>query len=127
MHIKMKELTSRELAAVKRVFKNSLPALKKIEAINKKIAELEEEKEVQEAIINAGETGIMRMTGGYRSIDIIKCEYVPVFNEDGTPKMDNEGKYQQKKQILTFVPPKEVVNETTDDSIDGFIERVSEL
>lgn len=107
----MRELTVREVAAVKRVFKNSLPALKKIETIDRKIAELQAEKEIQESIINAGEAGIMKMTGGYRSVDIIKCEYVPQFNEDGTPKMDSEGKYQQKKQVLTLVPPVEPTEE----------------
>ena len=69
----MKELTTREIAAVKRQFKNSLPAMKKIE-----------------------------------SIDLITCTYEPQFNEDGTPKMDKEGKYQVKNQVLTFHAPVEV-------------------
>ena len=101
----MKELSVREIAAVKRQFKNSLPALKKIEAINKKIAALEEEKAIQEAIIDGGETGIMRLTGGYKSIDLITCTYEPQFNEDGTPKMDKDGKYQLKAQVLTYHAP----------------------
>ena len=101
----MKELSVREIAAVKRQFKNSLPALKKIEAINKKIAALEEEKAIQEAIIEGGETGIMRLTGGYKSIDLITCTYEPQFNEDGTPKMDKDGKYQLKSQVLTYHAP----------------------
>lgn len=109
----MKELTTREIAAVKRQFKNSLPALKKIEAIDKKIAALQEEKEIQQAIIDGGEAGIMRLTGGYRSIDLIKCEYIPQFNEDGTPKMDKDNKYQLKTQVLTYVPVIEVP-ETSD-------------
>ena len=37
----MKELTTREIAAVKRQFKNSLPAMKKIESIDQKIAKLQ--------------------------------------------------------------------------------------
>lgn len=101
----MKDLTVRQIAAIKRQFKTSLPALKKIESINKKIADLEEEKRIQEAILNGGEAGIIAMTGGYRSVDLINCEYVPQFNEDGTPKMDKDGKYQLKNQVLTFVPP----------------------
>lgn len=104
----MKELTTREIAAVKRQFKNSLPALKKIESIDKKIAALKEEKEIQQAIIDGGETGIMRLTGGYRSIDLITCTYEPQFDEYGSPIMDKEGKYQIKKQILTFHEPIEV-------------------
>lgn len=106
----MKDLTVRQIAAIKRQFKTSLPALKKIESINKKIADLEEEKSIQEAILNGGEAGIIAMTGGYRSVDLINCEYVPQFNEDGTPKMDKDGKYQLRNQVLTFVPPIEVID-----------------
>lgn len=104
----MRELTTREIAAVKRQFKNSLPAINKIKSIDARIAKLQEERDIQLAILNGGEAGIMAMTGGYKSIDLIKCEYVPQFNEDGTPKMDKEGKYQVKNQVLTFHAPVEV-------------------
>jgi hypothetical protein len=104
----MKELTTREIAAVKRQFKNSLPAMKKIESIDQKIAKLQEERTIQQAILDGGEAGIMAMTGGFRSIDLITCTYEPQFNEDGTPKMDKEGKYQVKNQVLTFHAPVEV-------------------
>ena len=104
----MKELTTREIAAVKRQFKNSLPAMKKIESIDQKIAKLQEERAIQQAILDGGEAGIMAMTGGYKSIDLITCTYEPQFNEDGSPKMDKEGKYQVKNQVLTFHAPIEV-------------------
>lgn len=104
----MKELSTREIAAVKRQFKNSLPAMKKIESIDQKIAKLQQEKAIQQAILDGGEAGIMAMTGGYRSVDLITCTYEPQFNEDGTPKMDKEGKYQVKNQVLTFHAPIEV-------------------
>lgn len=111
----MKELTTREIAAVKRQFKNSLPALKKIETIDKKIAALQEERSILQAIIDGGEAGIIRLTGGYRSIDLIKCTYEPQFNEDGTPKMDKEGKYQIKNQVLTFQAPVEIDEPSTEE------------
>lgn len=104
----MKELTTREIAAVKRQFKNSLPAMKKIDSIDQKITRLQNERAIQQAILEGGEAGIMAMTGGYRSIDLITCTYEPQFNEDGTPKMDKEGKYQVKTQVLTFHAPVEV-------------------
>lgn len=104
----MKELTTREIAAVKRQFKNSLPAIKKIESIDQKIAKLQQERAIQQAILDGGEAGIMAMTGGYKSIDLITCTYEPQFNEDGSPKMDKEGKYQVKNQVLTFHAPIEV-------------------
>lgn len=104
----MRELSTREIAAIKRQFKNSLPAMKKIESIDLKIAKLQEERAIQQAILDGGEAGIMAMTGGYRSVDLITCTYEPQFNEDGTPKMDKEGKYQVKNQVLTFHAPVEV-------------------
>lgn len=113
MYINMKDLTVRQIAAIKRQFKNSLPALNKIKAIDKKIADLEEEKKIQQAILDGGEAGIVAMTGGYKSTDLINCEYVPQFNEDGTPKMDKDGKYQLKTQVLTFVPPIEAIDNGT--------------
>lgn len=103
----MKDLTVRQIAAIKRQFKNSLPILKRIESINEKIAALEEEKRTQETILNGMEAGIIAMTGGFKSIELVHCEYVPQFNEDGTPKMDKDNKYQLKKQVLTFIPPVE--------------------
>ena len=105
----MLELKDRQIAAVKRQFRNSLPAIKKIESLNKKIAELIDERDREQAYLDGGEAGIKALTGGYASYELIKCEYVPQFNEDGTPKMDKDGKYQLKKQVLTFIPPTEPV------------------
>lgn len=116
----MKELTSREIAAVKRQFKNSLPVLKKIEAIDLKIEQLMQERNVQETLLNCGETGITAMTEGFRSFDLITCTYEPQFNEDGSPKMDKNGKYQIKKQILTYHIPEEIgENNGSDYDIDN--------
>lgn len=114
----MRELTTREIAAVKRQFKNSLPALKKVESIDEKIKKLQEERDIQMAIIEGGEAGIKALTGGYRSIDLITCEYVPQFNEDGTPKMDKEGKYQIRNQVLTFHAPVEPENMPENTEVD---------
>lgn len=114
----MKELTSREIAAVKRQFKNSLPAMKKIDSINQKINKLQEEKAIQQAILDGGEAGIMAMTGGYRSVDLITCTYEPQFNTDGTPKMDKEGKYQIKTQVLTYHTPVEIPAENAGSDYD---------
>lgn len=114
----MKELTTREIAAIKRQFKNSLPMLKKVESIDKKIVNLQEERDTLMKIIDSGETGIKMLTGGFRSIDLITCTYEPQFNEDGSPKMDKEGKYQVKTQMLTFHNPEEPVNQGSDIDID---------
>lgn len=111
------KLTSREIASIKRIFLNNLPMYKKMEAINKKIEELNNELNDINTFIESSEAGVKNLTG-YTSGELINCEYIPQFNEDGTPKMDKEGKYQQKKRVLTFVipvqePTEEVESEET--------------
>ena len=84
---------------------------KKMETINKKIEELNNELNDINTFIESSEAGVKNLTG-YTSGELINCEYIPQFNEDGTPKMDKEGKYQQKKRVLTFVIP---VQESTEE------------
>ena len=98
------KLTSREIASIKRIFLNNLPMYKKMETINKKIEELNNELNDINTFIESSEAGVKNLTG-YTSGELINCEYIPQFNEDGTPKMDKEGKYQQKKRVLTFITP----------------------
>lgn len=112
------KLTSREIASIKRIFLNNLPMYKKMEAINKKIEELNNELNDINTFIESSEAGVKNLTG-YTSGELIKCEYIPQFNEDGTPKMDKEDKYQQKKRVLTFViPVQEQTNDNTEKIID---------
>lgn len=106
------KLTSREIASIKRIFLNNLPMYKKMETINKKIEELDNELIDINTFIESSEAGVKNLTG-YTSGELINCEYIPQFNEDGTPKMDKEGKYQQKKRVLTFVIP---VQEPTEEA-----------
>ena len=105
------KLTSREIASIKRIFLNNLPMYKKMDTINKKIEELNNELNDINTFIESSEAGVKNLTG-YTSGELINCEYIPQFNEDGTPKMDKEGKYQQKKRVLTFVIP---VQESTEE------------
>ena len=112
------KLTSREIASIKRIFLNNLPMYKKMETINKKIEELNNELNDINTFIESSEAGVKNLTG-YTSGELISCEYIPQFNEDGTPKMDKEGKYQQKKRVLTFVIP---VQEQTNDNIEKIID-----
>ena len=116
------KLTSREIASIKRIFLNNLPMYKKMETINKKIEELNNELNDINTFIESSEAGVKNLTG-YTSGELINCEYIPQFNEDGTPKMDKEGKYQQKKRVLTFVipvqePTEEVESEETTTDIN---------
>ena len=116
------KLTSREIASIKRIFLNNLPMYKKMETINKKIEELNNELNDINTFIESSEAGVKNLTG-YTSGELISCEYIPQFNEDGTPKMDKEGKYQQKERVLTFVipvqePTEEVEQDGTTTNID---------
>lgn len=121
------KLTSREIASIKRIFLNNLPMYKKMEAINKKIEELNNELNDINTFIESSEVGVKNLTG-YTSGELISCEYIPQFNEDGTPKMDKEGKYQQKKRVLTFViPVQEPTNDNTEKIIDPEFEDKNNL
>ena len=111
------KLTSREIASIKRIFLNNLPMYKKMEAINKKIEELNNELNDINTFIESSEAGVKNLTG-YTSGELINCEYIPQFNEDGTPKMDKEGKYQQKKRVLTFVIPVQEPTESEETTTD---------
>ena len=121
------KLTSREIASIKRIFLNNLPMYKKMETINKKIEELNNELNDINTFIESSESGVKNLTG-YTSGELINCEYIPQFNEDGTPKMDKEGKYQQKKRVLTFVVPvQEQTNDNTEKIIDSEFEDENDL
>lgn len=113
----MKELTNKQIANIKRVFQNNLPYYKRLETIKTKIESLQEEAKSLFEVIEGNEVGVKRITDGLTSGQLIKCEYVPQFNEDGTPKMDKEGKYQQKKRVLKFEYP--VENPSTTDPTDN--------
>ena len=121
------KLTSREIASIKRIFLNNLPMYKKMETINKKIEELNNELNDINTFIESSEAGVKNLTG-YISGELISCEYIPQFNEDGTPKMDKEGKYQQKKRVLTFViPVQEQTNDNTEKIMDPEFENENDL
>ena len=121
------KLTSREIASIKRIFLNNLPMYKKMETINKKIEELNNELNDINTFIESSEAGVKNLTG-YTSGELISCEYIPQFNEDGTPKMDKEGKQQQKKRVLTFViPVQEQTNDNTENIIDPEFENKNDL
>ena len=99
------KLTSRQISQIKNIYKANSSIYSRIETLQKYLYKIEEELDEQLAIIEANEAGVKMLTGGFISKQLIKDEQIPQFNEDGTPKMDKEGKYQQKKRVLTFVIP----------------------
>lgn len=92
-----KKINSRTVAQVKSIFKFNEKNYSDLAKVNEKIAKLEEQKAALEEAIELAEQPVLRMFG-YKSGDLIEVVVTPLFNEDGTPKMDAEGKYQQKKK-----------------------------
>lgn len=92
-----KKINSRTVAQVKSIFKFNEKNYNDLAKVNEKIAKLEEQKAALEEAIELAEQPVLRMFG-YKSGDLIEVVVIPLFNEDGTPKMDAEGKYQQKKK-----------------------------
>lgn len=107
------KLTSRQISQIKNIYKANSSIYSRIETLEKHLNKIQAELDEQLAIIEANEVGVKMLTGGFISKQLIKDEQIPQFNEDGTPKMDKEGKYQQKKRVLTFVIP---VQEPTEDN-----------
>lgn len=108
---------SRVIAQIKNIFKANEQDYNKVERLKAKQAELQEEIEELTEGINLAEARVIKVTGGYSSKDIIEVVVTPLFNEDGTPKLDEKGYQQKKKQYVlkypdTVVPP--VVDEVND-------------
>ena len=99
------KLTSRQISQIKNIYKANSSIYSRIDTLQKHLDKIQTELNEQLEIIDANEAGVKMLTGGFISKQLIKDEQIPQFNEDGTPKMDKEGKYQQKKRVLTFVVP----------------------
>ena len=122
------KLTSRQISQIKNIYKANSSIYSRIETLQKHLYKIQEELDEQLAIIEANEAGVKMLTGGFISKQLIKDEQIPQFNEDGTPKMDKEGKYQQKKRVLTFViPVQEQTNDNTEKIIDPEFEDENDL
>ena len=122
------KLTSRQISQIKNIYKANSSIYSRIETLQKHLYKIQEELDEQLAIIEANEAGVKMLTGGFISKQLIKDEQIPQFNEDGTPKMDKEGKYQQKKRVLTFViPVQEQTNDNTEKIMDPEFENENTL
>lgn len=126
------KLTSRQISQIKNIYKANSSIYSRIETLQKHLDKIQTELNEQLEIIDANEAGVKMLTGGFISKQLIKDEQIPQFNEDGTPKMDKDGKYQQKKRVLTFVvpvqePTEEVgQEETTTDAGENYLKSEKE-
>ena len=91
----MAKLTSRQWAALVRNAKNAQPVLSKVETINRKMAALYEEREQLLKEIEAYQSIVTAMTGGYRIEDVVRRVV------EKTGKTNSEG-YDQT--VTKYVP-----------------------
>ena len=107
----MKTLTSRQLAVVKRTAMNNYPMNQKLAKIDEKIAALEEDKQVIEAQLKGFEMGVIALTGGYTSSQLIDRIVVPAVDANGAQKVDKDGR---ALTVTKYVPKKGVLVENED-------------
>jgi hypothetical protein len=86
-----KILNARELAQVKRIAQNVDADYQKVCKLNEKIAELTKERDSLQQGIDEQEAPVIRKTG-FKSTDIYTKVIVPQMNEDGTAKVDKNGR-----------------------------------
>lgn len=77
-----KELTFREKGMIKNAAKAVYPAFEKLLKLEEKANELNAEIEKQKAFVDKMEAGIMELTGGYRSTELVKKEIILVGEGD---------------------------------------------
>ena len=88
----MTTISTRQFATVKRTAMNVYPL---VDQINKKRAEINKlyaEIEDLNNQVTSWEGGIMAMTGGYTSSDLVIKTVTIATNEDGSTKLDKNGK-----------------------------------
>lgn len=103
-----KELTVRQMAAIKRVAQNVNPLVTKKNKIIYKLDELREEYDSVCNEINGHEMGVISLTGGFTS------EYLVEKRIEDTGKIDKEGKpikvtkYEPRTDVVRFNQEKNV-------------------
>ena len=86
-----KILNARELAQVKRIAQNVDADYQSVCKINEKIKELTAQRDSLQQGIDEMEAPVIRKTG-FKSTDIYTKVIVPQINEDGTAKVDKNGR-----------------------------------
>ena len=109
----MKNLTSREVAVLKRIAQNNYPLTVQVEKIDKQIEALTEEKKTKLEMLDRMEVGAIAMTGGYTSSQLIDRVVLPAVDANGNQKTDKTGK---SLTITRFVPKEGALVELSDGS-----------
>lgn len=99
-----KKITSTQVAIIKRVAQNVNSNFEKVARLKEKVAKLTEELAEIQSLIDEMEAPVKRITGGFTSMEIFDKVVTPVFNENGTPKVDEKTGYpvKQTKWVLKY-------------------------
>jgi len=96
-------LNARELAQIKRIAQNVDADYQKVCKLNEKIVNLTKERDAIQQDIDEMEAPVIRKTGGFKSTDLYEKTITPLFNENGTPKVDKEGRQlKATKYVLRY-------------------------
>ena len=97
-----KVLNARELAQIKRIAQNVDADYQSVCKINEKIKELTAQRDSLQQGIDEMEAPVIRKTG-FKSTDIYTKIIVPQMNEDGTAKVDKNGRpIKVTKYVLRY-------------------------
>jgi len=111
----MKNLSSREVAVLKRIAQNNYPLTVQVDKIDKQIAALMEEKADKLAMLDRMEVGAIAMTGGYTSSQLIDRVVLPAVDANGNQKFDKAGK---ALTITRFIPKEGALVELPDGTFE---------
>ena len=113
-------LTSREIAAIKRIAQNADSDYQKVQKLNSKIEELSKERDLIQESLKLTEAPVVARYG-YPSTTLVKKEVNPLFNADGTPKVDKDGRQMKQTKYIWVGFPEEnqvVENPTVDEDFN---------
>lgn len=80
-----KTFSSREIAQIKRTAQNVAPLVAKRDKVLTKVKELYDELETLDTQIDAWETAVKAMTGGYTTNELVSRVVTETIKEDGKP------------------------------------------
>lgn len=80
----MVNISSRQFAAIKRIAQNLYPTAARMRTIEKRIVELQEEKERLQSIIVASEASVMSITDNHPVLDIVNRVVETTTTSNGT-------------------------------------------
>lgn len=100
----MKELGRMAISQIKKIYQINEQNYNKIEKLEVKKQAIDDELESLKSDVEAMETRVKEITGGYTSKDLVHTETTPVFNVDGTPKLDKAGHPVRYKKYVFAMP-----------------------